>query len=1014
MSDHNFSRERRYGVQNLSFGYLARCGQFFVQRLASTLLVALLVFAGVDTQAKIGVQYQLLLGNPSNATTTTNNSTNYLIERDQFTFSYNNDTRQANWVSWNFTMADRGPGERRDNFIPDPLLPAGYNVVQGNGYSGSGYDRGHMSPSADRTATQADNDMTFIMTNMVPQHPDNNQGVWANFENETRAIAAQGGGNEMLIICGPSLFPGTQIASGVKIPGYVWKIVLVVPIGSDPNVPAVDRINASTRVIAIKIPNIAGVRSDPWSKYLTSIAQIEADTGFTFLTSLSPSVAAALRTKVDGQVVTGAPAIAPSGQPANQTVAVGGTANFSVTATGNATLSYQWFKGEDAIVGATSTTLTVSNVQASSVGLYNVIVTNSVGSATSNNAELIVTGLPPSITTPPTAQTNAAGSTAIFTVAVTGTSPFTYQWRKNSSNITGNASATTASLTLPNVQSGDIGLYDVVITNNVSSVTSAQVTLAVNPAAPTISTQPTSRSVGPNGATTFNVVASGTAPLTYQWRKDGSNLTGIASATTASLILTNVQTADQGNYDVVVTNSINTVTSNAASLTISLTAGGVIAYTGGTYTQDFNSLPSVEAGTAAYSLPGVGPHALDAAPVSATNLGGWSISRAGGTGNTLFAVSPGTSLSGAIYSYGSIGSTERAIGSIASNSNPAPRFGVTFVNNTDQTISSITVNFMTEQWRRGDGGVNKATGAYSIGATDLNTGTYINALALDITAPVITGSAVALDGNAAANRAPATATLTGLTWAPGDRLVLRWTDINDALSDDSISMDDFSFTAQLVAPIIDTQPVAQTVAAGSNVMFAVVASGPGTLRYQWRKGTTPITGNPSATTSLLSLTNVQAADAGNYNVVVTNAGGSVTSSDVALTLQAGFASWQAENFTTEEQSNLAVSGPNAVYGQDGLTNLVKYALGLLPKVNATVGLPEITTTASDWIYTYTRPADRSDVTYTVERSIDLTTWSTTSVTHELVSTAGGIETWRGRVPLTVGDKLFFRLTVVRP
>lgn len=980
-------------------------------RAGFMLFLVTLVFSAVGVQAKIGVQYQMLLGNPSNASTSESSTTNLLIERDQYSFSYNDSTRQANWVSWNFTVEDRGGAQRKDNFIADPLLPASYTAVQGTSYSGSGYDRGHMCPSADRTATQADNDATFYMTNMVPQAPDNNQGVWANFENETRAIAALG--NEMLIISGPSLFPGTQIASGVKIPGYVWKIVLVVPVGSNPDVPAVDRINASTRVIAIKIPNIQGVRSNPWQNYVTSIAQIEADTGFTFLTNLPTAVANALRVKIDGQVVTGSPVI--SVHPSNQTAAVGGTAVFSVTATGNATLAYQWFKGEDLIAGANSASLTLNNVQGDAVGLYNVVVSNGVGSATSNNAELIVTGLPPSIATPPAALTTPAGSTAIFTVTATGTAPFSYLWHKNGVAITGNASATTATLSLPNVQVADADSYYVRISNNVSQISSDPVSLTVTPASPTIAVQPASRSVGPNGTTSLSVVASGTAPLAYQWRKGDAALLNNSSASTSTLVLSNVQLQDEGAYEVVVSNTVGSVTSNPATVTISQTAGGAIAYTGGTYTQDFDSLPSTDTTPTSYTFAGIGPFGLDVPPINASGLGGWSFSKptsGGGSGtNALFFVGSGTILSGGIYSFGVAGTnplTDRALGSIASNST-ASRFGVTLVNNTDQTISSVTVKFMTEQWRRGNGAVNKATGAYAIGASDLNTGTYINALALDITAPVITGENTALDGNAPANRAPATASLTELNWGPGDRLILRWTDINDALNDDSIAMDDFSFSAVLVGPSIDTQPAPQSANAGGTVTFTVAASGPGTLRYQWRKGTAPIAG---ATTASLQLTSLQPGDAGLYNVVVSNAGGSVTSADALLVVATGFTAWRNTNFTGEELANPAISGPNAVLTSDGLSNLMKYALGFAPKETA-VALPSVITTGEDWIYTYRRPADRSDVTYVVERSTDLAVWNTSGVTHELVSSSDGVETWRATVAKSFPN-VFFRLRITQP
>jgi DNA/RNA endonuclease G (NUC1) len=533
----------------------------FSRRLVCCVLVVLQFAAAA--RATIGTTLQSQLGNPSSATTVATATTNYLIARPQYALSYNNSTREPNWVSWNLTTADVGTSGRSANFFQDTSLPAGFYQVLTTDYSGSGYDRGHMCPSGDRTITEADNEATFFMTNMIPQSPDNNQGVWANFESECRSIAAAG--NEVLIISGPSGYAGASIASGVAIAGYTWKIAVVVPVGSG---TAVSRITSATRVIAIKIPNIAGVRSTPWQNYITTAGQIETDTGYTFFTELPASVATALRAKIEGAAPVGSPTITT--QPAAQTAAVGGSATFSVTATGDATLTYQWSRDDVVLPSAQSATLTLSSLTAADAGNYSVVVKNALGSATSVAVSLTITGLPPAIVTSPSARTVSAGSTATFAVVASGSPTLTYQWRKAGVALTGNTSATTAALTLTNAQATDATNYDVVITNSVGSVTSVAAALTVTPAAPSVTSVPTTQTSAPGATATLTVVASGTAPLTYQWRKAGVALTGNTSATTATLSIPGATTADSGSYDVVITNALGSTTSAAITLNITV------------------------------------------------------------------------------------------------------------------------------------------------------------------------------------------------------------------------------------------------------------------------------------------------------------------------------------------------------------------------------------------------------------------------------------------------------------
>ena len=263
-----------------------------------------------------------------------------------------------------------------------------------------------------------------------------------------------------------------------------------------------------------------------------------------------------------------APTIAT--QPAATTVAVGASVSFTVVAGGTGPFTYQWRKDGAMISGATAATYTINSAQSADAGSYTCIVTNSAGSTTSNAATLTVTGgtggttTAPAITTQPATAGVTIGGSATFSVAASGTTPFTYQWRKDGAAISG---ATAATLTISNVQAGDAGGYSVVVTNGAGSATSAAATLTVttSPVAPSMATQPASATVTAGANTSFSAAANGTSPLTYQWLKNGATISG---ATNATLMLNGVQISDAASYAVRVTNSAGSITSAAATLTV--------------------------------------------------------------------------------------------------------------------------------------------------------------------------------------------------------------------------------------------------------------------------------------------------------------------------------------------------------------------------------------------------------------------------------------------------------------
>lgn len=236
----------------------------------------------------------LTMGNPSNAVTNVAQPNNYLMEKPQYAMSYSRDNGGPNWVSWHLDNSWLGSTPRQDDFRADTTLPTGWYRVQATDYSGSGFDRGHMCPSADRTVTVTANSATFLMTNMIPQLPANNQGVWANLESYSRTLVSQG--NELYIISGGQ---GLQyfIANGhVAVPAQTWKVIIVLPVGSND----VSRVTTSTRTIAVVMPNSGSIGSD-WRAYRVSVDQVEAITGFDFFSNVSSGIQAVIEGQVDNQ-----------------------------------------------------------------------------------------------------------------------------------------------------------------------------------------------------------------------------------------------------------------------------------------------------------------------------------------------------------------------------------------------------------------------------------------------------------------------------------------------------------------------------------------------------------------------------------------------------------------------------------------------------------------------------------------------------------------------------------------
>jgi DNA/RNA endonuclease G (NUC1)/PKD repeat protein len=304
------------------------CRRGFSPLAICTVALLLPVF---QASAIIDATLQMQLGNPTEATTDPSNHVHYLIQRTVEAIDYSDTNGCPNWASWDLTASDyvvNGP--RSSSFFADTSLPAGFHVVHPNDYTNTGYDRGHMCTSADRTDNTTDNDLVFLMSNIIPQNPNQNQGVWGDFEDYCRSLIST---QELLITCGPRNFGTTTIVGGyVYVPSNTWKIAVCVPLGGGTALSRITNANpASIRVIAVDIANTN--QSNPWTSFVTSAKQIQQFTGFTFFSALPNNLAWVLRSKVDGLTPT-APSIAsfsPSSGSQSNSVTISGAILDTIT-----------------------------------------------------------------------------------------------------------------------------------------------------------------------------------------------------------------------------------------------------------------------------------------------------------------------------------------------------------------------------------------------------------------------------------------------------------------------------------------------------------------------------------------------------------------------------------------------------------------------------------------------------------------------------------------------------------
>ncbi len=248
------------------------------------------------------------------------------------------------------------------------------------------------------------------------------------------------------------------------------------------------------------------------------------------------------------------------GQPQSRAAPTNGSASFSVAACGTPPFRYQWFFNGTNIAGATNGTLTLSGLTLADSGEYSVEVGNAAGPILSTPATLWVQ-LPPLISSQPQGTNVVRDQPAWFGVQAEGTAPFSYQWRLNGTNVSGQ---TNLFLLLPAVRADQAGNYNVLVQNTAGALLSSNALLIVRIPA-TITNPPKSTNLAAGTTNIFTVGAIGTGALRYQWFFNGAPITG---ATQTSLVLTNLQLPDGGDYTVRVTDDIGTAVSQPARLIV--------------------------------------------------------------------------------------------------------------------------------------------------------------------------------------------------------------------------------------------------------------------------------------------------------------------------------------------------------------------------------------------------------------------------------------------------------------
>lgn len=627
-------------------------------------------------------------------------------------------------------------------------------------------------------------------------------------------------------------------------------------------------------------------------------------------------------------VVLTPPSIAT--QPQSQTVSAGNSATFTIGASGDAPLAYQWRKNNSPIGGAIGTSYTINNASSSDIASYSVVVTNNVGSATSGNAILTVNA-PPSIQTQPQAQTAAIDGTATFNVNALGTSPLSYQWRFDSVDIAG---ATSSTFTISNAQSTNIGYYSVVVTNAYGSVTSANANFTIggwffDPLnANTLANYNTNSSSATDNRYTFAfdystvgvpqlAGSSGTKALKLE--------ANLSAAQVASISFSPKNQSFTGDYQLRFNVWLNcngpepaggTGSTEAFIAGIGTTGDRIEWAQAGNTANGVWVLADTDGGAAATSV--YPDYAMftnitsgAAATLVKTNTGVYAAPNNANPatfhGNTYYTTAfPGNTVPAAQTALAP--STQTGT---ANNGSLGFAWHEVIVKKTNNlviwSIDGVRIATVTNPVISGNNVfIGYMDPFATVAATNYQFGLFANlrvepaGAESGATAPSISSQPQSTTVNFGANatftvNASSSSTLryqwqkngTSVANATNSSLPLSSVTINDAGSYHVLVMNDFNYVTSSDAvltvrdPAITQQPQSQTTGLGSSAAFAVAVIGTSPFNYQWRFDGTSISG---ANASTYTRSNVTAADAGSYSVIVGNSVGSTTSADAVLTV----------------------------------------------------------------------------------------------------------------------------------